>query len=185
MDFITKAKFGKTIIDLIEGDITKQETDAIVNAANSALAGGGGVDGAIHEAAGSDLLKECLTLGRCPTGGARITKGYNLLAKHVIHAVGPIYNHHENHAQLLADVHTNSLRLAQENQLKTIAFPAISTGIYAYPLHQAAPIALTSVIGYIKKHQPDFELVRFVLFSADAFEIFSQSLDDLAQTHST
>lgn len=182
METITKAKFGNTIIDLVQGDITEQKVDAIVNAANSSLAGGGGVDGAIHRVAGANLLKECLTLGRCPTGEARITKGYNLRAKHVIHAVGPVYHQHDNHAQLLADAHTHSLKLAQENQLKTIAFPAISTGIYGYPLNEAAPIALTTVIDYIKKHQPDFELVRFVLFSAHAFEIFSQALHKLAQS---
>lgn len=182
METITQAKFGNTTIDLVQGDITEQEVDAIVNAANSSLAGGGGVDGAIHRAAGADLLKECLTLERCPTGEARITKGYNLPAKHVIHAVGPVYHQHNNPAQLLASAHTNSLKLAQENQLKTIAFPAISTGIYGYPLNEAATIALTSSIEYIKKHQPDFELVRFVLFSADAFGIFSQALHKLAQS---
>ena len=181
METITQAKFGNTIIDLVQGDITEQKVDAIVNAANSSLAGGGGVDGAIHRAAGDELLKECLALGRCPTGEARITKGYNLPAKHVIHAVGPIYYQHDDPAQLLANAHSYSLKLAQENHLKSIAFPAISTGIYGYPLEEAAPIALTTVFNYIKKHQPDFELVRFVLFSADAFAIFSRALTNLAQ----
>lgn len=182
MNTLSQVQIGNTIIDLVQGDITQQNVDAIVNAANSALSGGGGVDGAIHRAAGAELLKECLTLGRCPTGEARITKGYNLLAKHVIHAVGPVYHHHDNHAQLLADVHSNSLKLAQDNQLKSVAFPAISTGIYGYPLHEAAPIALSTVMAYIKTQQPDFELLRFVLFSEDAFIIFSNALKNLAQS---
>ena len=112
-----KAKIGTTIIDLVQGDITKESVDAIVNAANSALSGGGGVDGAIHRAAGSELLKECLTLGRCPTGEARITKGYKLSAKHVIHAVGPVYDERKNPEKFLASAHTYSLTLAQENNL--------------------------------------------------------------------
>lgn len=177
-----KAKIGYTIIELVQGDITKESVDAIVNAANSALSGGGGVDGAIHRAAGHELLKECLTLGRCPTGEARITKGYKLPAKHVIHAVGPVYDHHNNPAKLLANAYTYSLKLAQENKLKSVAFPAISTGIYGYPMREAAPVALGAVADYIKKHQPDFELVRFVLFSSDAFTIFSQSLNQILQT---
>lgn len=177
-----KVKIGATTIDLVQGDITKESVDAIVNAANSALSGGGGVDGAIHRAAGGELLKECLTLGRCPTGEARITKGYKLPAKHVIHGVGPVYDHHENPAKLLASVHSYSLKLAQENNLKSIAFPAISTGIYGYPMREAAQVALGAVADYIKKHQPKFELVRFVLFSSDALAIFQQSLNQLIQT---
>lgn len=182
MSNTSKAKIAKTIIDLVQGDITRESVDAIVNAANSALSGGGGVDGAIHRAAGRELLKECLTLGRCPTGEARITKGYKLPAKHVIHAVGPVYDQGQNPAKLLASVHSYSLKLAQENKLKSVAFPAISTGIYGYPMREAAPIALGTVADYIKKHQPGFELVRFVLFSSDALAIFQQSLHHLIQT---
>jgi len=182
MSYVNRAKIGDTVIDLVQGDITKESVDAIVNAANSTLAGGGGVDGAIHRAAGRELLNECLTLGRCPTGEARITKGYKLPAKHVIHAVGPIYNHHQNAPELLASVHTYSLTLAQENNLKSVAFPAISTGIYGYPMREAAPVAIGAVADYIKKHQPDFDLVRFVLFSPDAFAIFKKSLNQILQT---
>lgn len=180
MDKLSQIQIENTVIDLMQGDITQQKVEAIVNAANSALSGGGGVDGAIHRAAGSGLLKECLTLGRCSTGEARITKGYNLLAKHVIHAVGPVYHHHDNHAQLLADVHSNSLKIVQNNNLKSVAFSAISTGIYGYPLREAAPIALGAVIDYIKTHQANFELVRFVLFSEDALNIFSNALEELS-----
>ena len=182
MTDINHAKILGVTIDLVQGDITQQATDAIVNAANSALSGGGGVDGAIHWAAGSDLLKECRTLGRCPTGEARITAGYNLLAKHVIHAVGPVYQQYDDPSSLLASAHTNSLQLAQDNHLKTIAFPAISTGIYGYPLDEAAPIVLESVITFIKKHQPDFELVRFVLFDNRALQVFQKALAQLAET---
>jgi len=181
-DKITRAKMGTTVIDLQSGDITEQEVDAIVNAANSSLLGGGGVDGAIHRAAGPQLLAECRTLHGCPTGEARITKGYNLAAKHVIHAVGPIYGR-EGAAQQLASAHHYSLRLAQENNLKTIAFPAISTGVYGYPLEEAAPIALSTAAAYIKTHQPDFELVRFVLFNENAMLAFSRALSELVQAH--
>src|SRR6266540_78084 len=126
-------------IQAVQGDITQQRVDAIVNAANSALSGGGGVDGAIHRAAGPELLAECRTLGRCPTGEARITKGYRLAARHVIHAVGPFYQRREGDAELLASAYRNSLELAAQHGVKSIAFPAISTGIYGYPLDLAAP----------------------------------------------
>jgi len=184
----TRAKIHHTTLELVNGDITKQAVDAIVNAANSALAGGGGVDGAIHRAAGSDLMKELRAryADGCPTGEARITAGYNLPAKHVIHAVGPIYSRERNPADLLASAHTYSLKLAQENGAKSIAFPAISTGIYGYPMDEAATVALSAVADYIKKHQPDVELVRFVLYSANPLKnplkIFSQALADLINT---
>ncbi len=170
---------GKATIDLVKGDITTQAVDAIVNAANSSLLGGGGVDGAIHRAAGEQLLAECRTLGGCPTGEARITKGYNLPAKYVIHAVGPIYPMEQNPAQLLASAHEWCLRLAQENNLKSIAFSAISTGVYGYPLNEASEVALGTVVNYIKTHQPDFELVRFVLFSDPAMQAFQQTLQEI------
>jgi len=134
------------------------------------------VDGAIHRAAGRELLAECRTLGGCPTGEARITRGYKLPARYVIHTVGPVYFQQTNPAQLLANAHHSSLRLAQDHQIKSIAFPAISTGVYGYPMHEAAGVALSSVIDFIQQNQPDFELVLFVLFSADALEIFSQTL---------
>jgi len=183
MSDITGAKIGNTIINLVQGDITKEEVDAIVNAANSSLLGGGGVDGAIHRAAGHELLAECRTLGRCPTGEARISKGYNLPAKHVIHAVGPVYRMHKNARELLAGAYTYSLKLAHENKLKTIAFPAISTGVFGYPMREAADVSLGAVVNYIKTHQPDFELVRFVLFDAKAFGIFQTALSQLVQTY--
>lgn len=176
---VLKAKVGHTEIELVQGDITKQDVDAIVNAANSSLVGGGGVDGAIHRAAGSELLAECKTLGGCPTGEARISKGYKLAAKHVIHTVGPIYSQHQQPEVLLANAHRNSLKLLEENKLTSIAFPAISTGIYGYPMREAALVALQTVIEYIQTHQTQIELVRFVLFSADALEIFSQTLGQL------
>ena len=156
MNELRRTKIGTTILELQQGDISKQSLDAIVNAANSAVSGGGGVDGAIHRAGGRELLQECLTLGRCPTGEARITKGYKLPAKYVIHAVGPVYTMHENPEILLANVHQNSLKLAHEANLKTIAFPAISTGAFAYPFNKAAPVALNAIADYIIKNQPDF-----------------------------
>lgn len=172
----TNLQIGKTIIDMVQGDITTQSVDAIVNAANSSLLGGGGVDGAIHRAAGPELLAECRTLNGCPTGEARITKGYNLPAKHVIHAVGPIYFREPDPASLLASAHEWCLRLAQEHSLKSIAFPAISTGVYGYPLDEAGVVALDTVIQYIKTHEPDFERVRFVLFTPDALFAFQHVL---------
>lgn len=180
MSDTAKIKIENTFIDLVQGDITKEKVDAIVNAANSSLLGGGGVDGAIHRAAGRELLAECRTLGQCPTGEARITKGYKLPAKHVIHAVGPVYRYHEDSAKLLAGAYTYSLKLLQENKLKTVAFPAISTGIYGYPMREAAEVSLEAVIHYIKTHQPKFELVRFVLFDARAFSIFKTALSQLS-----
>ncbi|MEM9950767.1 MAG: O-acetyl-ADP-ribose deacetylase [Chloroflexota bacterium] len=178
---VKKAKVNQTIIDLVQGDISKQDVDAIVNAANSSLLGGGGVDGAIHRAAGPKLLLECMTLGGCKTGQAKITKGYRLAAKHIIHTLGPVYRNESDPAQLLADCHYNSLLLAQEHHLKTIAFPAISTGVYSYPLAEASKVALQSVVNMIKEHQPKFELVRFVLFDTKALNAFTTTLRQLIE----
>lgn len=178
---ITKAQIQHTRIELETGDITQQRVDAIVNAANSSLLGGGGVDGAIHRAAGPELLAECSKLGGCPTGEARITNGYKLFARYVIHTVGPIYGLTPNPAQLLRNAHYHSLELAQANGVKTIAFPAISTGVYAYPLNEAAPIALNTVISYINENQPEFELVRFVLYTPNAQSMFAQALLAIVQ----
>ncbi len=179
---VTAAKIGNTTLELVQGDITKQAVDAIVNAANSALAGGGGVDGAIHDKAGRELQQELKNLypNGCPTGEARITKGYKLPAKYVIHAVGPIYYEAGAKApELLRGAHTYSLKLAQEHELKSLAFAAISTGVYGYPLDKAAPIALNAVADYINENQPDFELVRFVLFDSKAMNAFSRALSTL------
>src|SRR5579883_1720394 len=130
-------------MEVWQGDITKLDVDAIVNAANSSLMGGGGVDGAIHRAAGPDLVKECMTLGRCPTGEARITHGYRLPARWVIHTVGPVWHSGEhNEDELLANCYRNSLALAAQHSLRSVAFPAISTGIYGFPMGRAIPIAL-------------------------------------------
>ncbi|MGJ3238600.1 MAG: O-acetyl-ADP-ribose deacetylase [Anaerolineae bacterium] len=176
---MTKTTIRTTTIELVQGDITVQAVDAIVNAANSDLVGGGGVDGAIHRAAGAELMKACQKIGRCPTGGARITEGYQLPAKYVIHAVGPIYTQHTNPADLLASAYHHSLQLAHEHGLRSVAFSAISTGVYAYPMDAAARIALNTAITYIEKHQPALELVRFVLFTTHAFTAFSQALTKL------
>ena len=147
-----------------QGDITKLEVDAIVNAANQSLLGGGGVDGAIHRAAGPELLAECRTIGGCPTGEARITKGYKLYAKHVIHTVGPVYSGKPQDALLLASCYQNSLMLAVKNNVKTIAFPAISCGVYGYPINDACKIALDATANFLKEN-PSFEKVIFILFS--------------------
>jgi len=175
-------KINKAILELVQGDITKQETDAIVNAANPTLLGGGGVDGAIHQAAGPELLAECRTLGGCETGDAKITKGYQLMARHVIHTVGPVYRREgPQAAELLASAYRRSLEVASENHLKSIAFPSISTGAYGYPLNEAAPIALKMVRDYLKKH-PDIELVRFVLFDSKTLAAYEVALKRLATT---
>lgn len=174
-----EAKIGKATLELLPGDITEQDTDAIVNAANRSLLGGGGVDGAIHRAAGAQLLAECRTLGGCQTGEAKITKGYRLKAKHVIHTVGPIYHSEgKRAAELLASCYRRSLEVASENKLKSLAFPSISTGAYGYPLKEAAPLALKTVGDYLKTHS-DIQLVRFVLFGQEAYEAYERALKNV------
>lgn len=151
-------------IAIVEGDITTFDVDVIVNAANTSLLGGGGVDGAIHRAAGPELLAECRTLGGCATGSARITRGYRLKARHVIHAVGPVWRGGaSNEAKLLASAYRTSLELARDHALKTIAFPAISCGVYGYPIDQAAGISLTTVKTFLDE-EPSIEHVYHVCF---------------------
>lgn len=155
-------------IELVRGDITREHTDAIVNAANESLLGGGGVDGAIHRVAGPHLYDECKTLGGCATGDAKMTRGYNLPAKFVIHTVGPVYRDGKhNEPQLLASAYRRSLELAHDNGLQTVAFPAISTGVYGYPREDAARIAFATMIEFLKTHDAP-KLIRMVLYDANA-----------------
>jgi O-acetyl-ADP-ribose deacetylase (regulator of RNase III) len=168
----------KEILDKIEirqGDITKLAVDAIVNAANSSLLGGGGVDGAIHRAAGPELVKECRTLGGCPTGDARITSGYNLAAHHVIHTVGPIYSGKPQDKTLLAGCYQNSLKLAAENNVRSLAFPAISCGVYGYPIAEACEIAVDTICSFLKENQ-GIDKVIFMLFSPENLKVYQDYL---------
>jgi len=171
------------VIELVGGDITRQEVDAIVNAANSGLMGGGGVDGAIHRAGGPAILEECKAIvarqGGCPTGEAVITGGGKLKARYVIHAVGPRYGRNPaKEAKLLESVHRESIRLAAENRCTSVAFPAISTGAYGYPIEEAAPVALRAVRDALAA-APSIRLVRFVLFGDEALRAFERALDGL------
>lgn len=165
-------------IQAVKGDITKvDDVDAIVNAANESLLGGGGVDGAIHRAAGSGLLHECRTLHGCKTGQAKITGGYDLSCPYVIHAVGPIWRGgRAGEAELLASAYRSSLELAAGNRLRRIAFPSISTGAYGYPVDQAAAIAVRTVHEFNKQHPGQLELVRFVLFNDATWQAYDQAI---------
>jgi O-acetyl-ADP-ribose deacetylase (regulator of RNase III) len=162
-------------IEIKQGDITRLNVDAIVNAANTSLLGGGGVDGAIHRAAGPQLLAQCRTLGGCPTGEARITKGYNLSARFVIHTVGPVYSGTPKDAALLTGCYQNSLQLAIDHRVETIAFPAISCGVYGYPIDQAAQIALKTTCAFLEQ-QPGIKKAVFILFSDADRETYETTL---------
>lgn len=167
-------------ISFVMGDITKIEADAIVNAANESLLGGGGVDGAIHRAAGSKLLEECRTLHGCKTGEAKITKGYNLPADFVIHTVGPIYYENlESAPELLASCYRNSLDVAKNNDIHTIAFPGISTGVYGYPMNEAAKVAISEVKRWIDNNKEYEMKVIFVSFTDSADEIMRKTAESL------
>ena len=164
-------------IQTVQGDITKvDDLEAIVNAANNSLLGGGGVDGAIHRAAGPKLLEECRTLHGCETGKAKITKAYNLPCSYVIHTVGPIwYGGSDDEPETLADAYRNSLKCAVDNGIRTVAFPSISTGVYGYPVKQAAAIAVKTVRSFCLQNPGKIDIVRFVLFSAADLAIYEQA----------
>jgi O-acetyl-ADP-ribose deacetylase (regulator of RNase III) len=165
------------LIEVIEADITTLAVDAIVNAANESLLGGGGVDGAIHRAAGPGLLAECTTIGGCPTGEARLTKGYDLPAKYVIHTVGPVWQGgHHNEDELLAGCYRHSLSLALRSHIRSIAFPAISTGVYRFPLDRAATIAASETFRFLETY-PEFDRVIFCCFGKPALQAYSRAVE--------
>lgn len=167
---------------IIQADITTLDVDAIVNAANNSLLGGGGVDGAIHRAAGPELLAECRTLHGCPTGEAKMTKGYRLKARHIIHTVGPIYRDGQHgEPELLENCYRNSLRLARENSLKSIAFPSISTGVYGYPIREAARIATRTISDFLKEN-PEIQQVTMCCFSGYDKSVYTEALERIT-TH--
>jgi len=181
---VTEALINQTKLSLTQGDITKQATDAIVNAANSSLMGGGGVDGAIHRAGGPAILEECKQIvarqGRLPTGKAVITTGGNLKAKHVIHTVGPIWHGgSEGEPELLASAYQESLKVAAENNLGSISFPSISTGAYGYPVAEAAKVAISTVASFLKEHATSLKEVVFVLFDRASSEAYSSALAEM------
>lgn len=174
-----EARVDSTVIALVKGDITQEATDAIVNAANSALAGGGGVDGAIHRAGGPEIMKECRRIGGCVEGRAVITTGGRLKAGRVIHTVGPVYRDGQHgEGQTLKNAYQSSLMLAIENKLTSISFPSISTGAYGYPIKDASEIALEAVIEFIRQN-PGLKTVRFVLFSASDLATYEKTLEKL------
>ena len=175
-----KASIHQSTLEIVQGDITQQETQAIGNAANSALAGGGGVDGAIHMAGGPSVMAELKAKYKgCPTGSAVITSAGNLKAKYVIHAVGPRYSGSPKDAELLAGAYRKGLELCTQNKIASIAFPSISTGIYGYPVEEASRIALKAVMDYLKDH-PEIKLVRFVLFDTRTLDVYKKSLKEIA-----
>ncbi len=179
-----EVRIGKTTLSLVKGDITLENVDAIVNAANSRLAGGGGVDGAIHRRGGPSIMEECRRIGGCPTGDAVATGAGKLNAKYVIHAVGPVYRGgNRGEAELLQSAYRRSLEVAKERGCKTIAFPSISTGAYGYPIEEASRIALKTIMDFAEK-EDWFELVRFVLFTDKDLDVYKKTLEDLKSQRS-
>jgi len=181
-----KFKIGKTTLNIIQGDLTEQDVEAIVNAANPSLMGGGGVDGAIHRKGGSKILEECKKIratlypNGLPTGKAVITSGGNLKAKYVIHTVGPIWRGgSEREPELLNEAYKNSLKLAVEKGLKTIAFPSISTGAYGYPIEKASRVALKAIKEFIEKESPSLEEVRIVLFKEEDLKVYEEAAKEI------
>ena len=176
-----KVNIKQSQLEVVQGDITQQDIEAVGNAANAALAGGGGVDGAIHRAGGSAIMSELKARYKgCPTGSAVITGGGNLKAKYVIHAVGPRYSGSPKDPQLLSSAYRKSLELCIEYKISSIAFPSISTGVYGYPVEEASRIALKTVIDYLKNH-PEIKFVRFVLFDSDTFRVYQEALKELTE----
>ena len=174
-----KITVNQSTLEIVQGDITQEETEAIVNAANSALAGGGGVDGAIHRAGGSSIMSELKTKYEgCPTGSAVITSGGKLKANYVIHAVGPRYSGTFRDAELLASVYRKSLELCSKNKIGSVAFPSISTGIYGYPVEEASRIALKTIRDYLTDH-PEIKRVRFVLFDSNTNRAYEEAMNEL------
>ncbi len=174
----------QTAVELVQGDITLESTDAIVNAANPSLIAGGGVDGAIHRAAGPGLATECRGLGGCATGEAKITSAYKLKAKYVIHTVGPVYEHGDREAPfLLASAYQRSLELAASYHLRSIAFPSISTGAYGYPVKEAAAIALVASVDYAASHPALFDVLRWVLYDHHTYATYAAALAAIAAEH--
>jgi O-acetyl-ADP-ribose deacetylase len=174
-----KTTIHQSTLEVVQGDITHQDIESIGNAGNSALAGGGGVDGAIHRAGGSSIMSELKSRYKgCPTGSAVITGGGNLKAKYVIHAVGPRYSGSPKDPELLSSAYRTSLELCKQNKISSIAFPSISTGIYGYPVEEASRIALKTVIDYLKDHS-EIKLVRFVLFDSKTFSAYEEALKEL------
>jgi O-acetyl-ADP-ribose deacetylase (regulator of RNase III) len=177
-----KETVHQSVLEVVQGDITQQDTEAIGNAANSRLIGGGGVDGAIHRAGGPVIMAELRKKYKgCPAGSAVITGGGNLKAKYVLHAVGPIYSGSSKDAQLLSSAYRTCLELSTQHHISSIAFPSISTGVYGYPVDEASCIALQTAMNYLKDH-PEIKLVRFVLFDSNTYNVYEETLKELTRT---
>jgi O-acetyl-ADP-ribose deacetylase len=173
---MVRVKIGNAFFEIVQGDITKQSTEAIVNAANEKLSPGGGVSGAIHKAAGERLWDECKNLGGCRTGKAKITRAYNLPSKYVIHTVGPVYSNEYDDELMLSSCYYSSLSLADSKNIKSISFPAISTGAFGYPMEEAGEIALQTIMNWLRQQNHNIKLVRLVLFDKNDYETHDKIL---------